>query len=94
VQRHNQTDAVAAGAELDAWLAEAGKCGVPTMETLAAGLAKDGDSIRAALTRALEQRPNRKAGQPTETDQAPDVWSCQLQPAPPPRSADGKVHSN
>ncbi len=46
----NQTDAVAAGAELDAWLAEAGKCGVPTMETFAAGLAKDADAIRAALT--------------------------------------------
>ncbi len=34
----NQTDAVIAEAELDAWLAEAGKCGVPTMETFAAGL--------------------------------------------------------
>jgi len=29
---------------------EAGKCGVPTMETFAAGLAKDVDAIRAALT--------------------------------------------
>jgi len=46
----NQTDAVAAGAELDAWLAEAGKCGVPTMETFAAGLKQDADAIRAALT--------------------------------------------
>ncbi len=46
----NQTGAVAAGAELDAWLAEAGRCGVPTMETFAAGLTKDGDAIRAALT--------------------------------------------
>ena len=46
----SQTDAVAAGAELDAWLAEGGECGVPTMETFAAGLRKDGDAIRAALT--------------------------------------------
>jgi len=46
----NQTDAGAAGAELDAWLVEAGGCGVPTMETFAAGLKKDGDAIRAALT--------------------------------------------
>jgi len=46
----NQTGAVAAGAELDAWLAEAGKCGVPTMETFAAGLKQDADAIRAALT--------------------------------------------
>jgi len=46
----NQTDAVAAGAELDAWLVEAGGCGVPTMETFAAGLRKDGNVIRAALT--------------------------------------------
>ncbi len=46
----NQTDAAAAGAELDAWLAEAGKCGVPTMETFAAGLKQDADAIRAALT--------------------------------------------
>ncbi len=45
----NQTDAAAAGAELDAWLVEAGGCGVPTMETFAAGLKKDGDAIRAAL---------------------------------------------
>jgi len=45
-----QSDAVAAGAELDAWLAEAGKCGVPTMETFAAGLKQDADAIRAALT--------------------------------------------
>ena len=46
----SQTDAVAAGAELDAWLVEAGRCGVPTMETFAAGLRKDSDAIRAALT--------------------------------------------
>jgi len=46
----NQTDAAAAGAELDAWLAEAGKCGVPTMETFAAGLKQDAGAIRAALT--------------------------------------------
>lgn len=46
----NQTDAGAAVAELDAWLVEAGRCGVPTMETFAAGLKKDGDAIRGALT--------------------------------------------
>ena len=46
----NQTNAVAAGAELDAWLIEAGGCGVPTMETFAAGLKKDADATRAALT--------------------------------------------
>jgi hypothetical protein len=46
----SQTDAGAAGAELDAWLVEAGGCGVPTMETFAAGLRKDGHAIRAALT--------------------------------------------
>jgi len=46
----NQTNAVAACAELDAWLAEAGRCDVPTMETFAAGLKKDGNAIRAALT--------------------------------------------
>ena len=46
----SQTDAAAAGAELNAWLVEAGACGVPTMETFAAGLRKDGDAIRAALT--------------------------------------------
>lgn len=46
----NQTDALAASAELDAWLTEAGKCGVPTMETFAAGLKKDDNAIRAALT--------------------------------------------
>ena len=46
----NQTDAAAAGAELDAWLAEAGKCGVQTMETFAAGLKQDAGAIRAALT--------------------------------------------
>jgi len=46
----SQTDAVAASAELDAWLVEAGGCGVPTMETFAGRLRKDGDAIRAALT--------------------------------------------
>ena len=46
----SQTDAVGAGAELDAWLVEAGGCGVPTLETFAAGLKKDGAAIRAALT--------------------------------------------
>jgi transposase len=46
----NQTDAVAASAELDSWLAEAGKCGVPTMETFAAGLKQDADAIHAALS--------------------------------------------
>jgi len=46
----SQTDAVGAGAELDAWLVEAGGCGVPTLETFAAGLKKDSDAIRAALT--------------------------------------------
>ena len=46
----SQTDAVAAGAELDAWLVEAGGCGVPTIETFAAGLKKNGAAIRAALT--------------------------------------------
>jgi len=43
----NQTDAIAAGAELDAWLADAGQCGVPTMETFAAGWQKM--SMRYAL---------------------------------------------
>ena len=46
----SQTNAVGAGAELDAWLVEAGGCGVPTLETFAAGLQKDGAAIRAALT--------------------------------------------
>ena len=46
----SQTDAVATGAELDAWLVEASGCGVPTLETFAAGLKKDGAAIRAALT--------------------------------------------
>ena len=46
----SQSDAVAANAELDAWLIEAGGCGVPTMETFAGGLRKDADAIRAALT--------------------------------------------
>ena len=46
----NQTDAAAASAELDAWLVEASKCGVQTMETFAAGLKQDADAIRAALT--------------------------------------------
>ena len=46
----NQDDAVAARAELDAWLTEAGACGVPAMETFAAGLGRDSDAIRAALT--------------------------------------------
>jgi len=41
---------VAACAELDAWLAEAGRCGMPTMETFAAGLTKDGNAMRATLT--------------------------------------------
>ena len=45
-----QTDAVEAGAELDAWLVEAGGRGMPATETLAAGLKKDGDATRAALT--------------------------------------------
>ncbi len=47
----SQTDAVAACAELDAWLAEAGRCGVPTMETFAAGLKKDGNAMRAPSPR-------------------------------------------
>ena len=46
----NQSGTDAASAELDAWLVEAGGCGVPTMETFAAGLKKDGNAIRAALT--------------------------------------------
>ncbi len=46
----NQTGAVEAGAELDAWLVEADGCGVPTMEMFAARLRKDGDAIRTALT--------------------------------------------
>lgn len=46
----NQADAAAAGAELDAWLVEAGKCGVPTRETFAIGLKQDAAAIRAALT--------------------------------------------
>ena len=46
----NHTDAGAAVAELDAWVVEAGRCGVPTMGTFAAGLKKDGNAIRGALT--------------------------------------------
>ena len=46
----NQTGAVGAGAELDAWLVGAGGCGVPALETFAAGLKKDGAAISAALT--------------------------------------------
>ncbi len=46
----NKVDAAAAGAELDAWLVEAGNCGVQTMETFAAGLKQDAAAIRAALT--------------------------------------------
>lgn len=46
----NKTDAGAAGAELDAWLVEAGGCGVPMIEMFAAGLKKNGDATRAALT--------------------------------------------
>jgi hypothetical protein len=37
-------------AELDRWLAEAGGCGVGTIETFAAGLEGDGAAVRAALT--------------------------------------------
>lgn len=46
----NRADVVAARAGLDAWLTEAGACGVPAMETFAAGLGRDGDAVRAALT--------------------------------------------
>ena len=63
----SQTDAVAASAELDAWLVEAGGCGVPTMETFAGGLRKDGDAIRAALTTPWSNGQTERAGQPTET---------------------------
>ncbi len=42
---------------------------------------------------ALEQRPDRRAGQPTETGQAPDAWSRQLRPAPTRRSACGMIHA-
>ena len=37
-------------AELDTWLAEAGACGISTIETFAAGLETDGAAVRAALT--------------------------------------------
>ena len=46
----NETNAVEAAAELDAWLAKASVRGVPTMETFAAGLKQDGDAMRAAPT--------------------------------------------
>jgi transposase len=46
----NGADATAASAELDAWLVDAGNCGVQTMETFAAGLKQDDAAIRAALT--------------------------------------------
>ena len=50
LQRDYPHDFDCSRAELDAWLAEAGRCGVPTMETFAAGLKKDGNAMRAALT--------------------------------------------
>ena len=50
VEQDEDAAAVAARAELDAWLTEAGACGVPAMETFAAGLGRDSDAIRAALT--------------------------------------------
>lgn len=37
-------------AAFDAWLGEAAKCGVRAVETFAAGLAQDGDAVRAAIT--------------------------------------------
>ena len=37
-------------AELDAWLVQARVCGVPAIETFAAGLGQDGTAVRAALT--------------------------------------------
>jgi transposase len=37
-------------ADLDPWLAEAGRCGVPTIETFAAGPEQDAVAVRAALT--------------------------------------------
>ena len=41
----------------------------------------------------LEQRPDRKAGQPIETGQAPDVWPCQLRLTPTTHSACGMIHA-
>ena len=35
---------------LEAWLRDARACGVPVVETFAAGLEQDGDAVRAALT--------------------------------------------
>ena len=65
----NQTDATAAGAELDAWLAEASRCGVQTMEAFAAGLKQDAKAIRAALTTPWSNG-HRWTGQPTKNHQA------------------------
>ena len=38
------------GAELNSWLTEAKACGVPAVETFAAGLEQDSAAVRAALT--------------------------------------------
>jgi transposase len=35
---------------IDRWLADAGRCDIPSVETFAAGLLQDGDALRAALT--------------------------------------------
>lgn len=39
-----------AAAGLEAWLTEAGSCGITAVQTFAAGLEQDGSAVRAALT--------------------------------------------
>src|SRR3954453_23975328 len=60
-------------------------------------------SCRAALGRrrdpggahnTLEPRPSRGADYPAQADQAADVRSRQLRPAPPARSPGGMIHAN
>ncbi|PWC51789.1 hypothetical protein TSA6c_19670 [Azospirillum sp. TSA6c] len=46
--RTAESDHAAAG--LEAWLTEAGSCGVTAVQTFAAGLEQDGAAVRAALT--------------------------------------------
>lgn len=59
--------------DFDPWMTDAKACGAPAIATFASGLAIDAGAVRAALTRALEQRPSRRPDQPTQADQAPKL---------------------
>ena len=74
--------------EFPKWLEEAQASEVPGLRGFVSGLKKDLAAVTAGVNLTVAQRPDRRAYQSAQTDQAPNVWPGQT------RSAQASDHAS